>query len=329
MPKKKKTKATSTPKSAVDVILEKYGRGSIQRLGGGASTYEAISTGSLALDEAIGIGGLPRGRIVEIYGPESSGKTTVALHTVASAQAMGLRAAFVDAEHAIDPEYASAIGVDLDSLVISQPDSGEQALDVLQILTESGEYGVVVVDSVAALTPKAEINGEIGDSHVGLQARLMGQCLRKLTSVASRTKTLVIFINQLRMKIGVMFGNPETTPGGNALKFYTSVRVDVRRRETISEGDTKVATTTRARIVKNKCAPPFKEALFDIRYGVGIDRAAEVLDYAVARGVIEKSGAWYAMDGEKIGQGRGRATEHLRDPETFEAVRARVLGGKE
>jgi recombination protein RecA len=271
-----------------------------------------IPTGSIALDLALGVGGLPRGRLVEIYGPESSGKTTLALHAIAEAQRAGGVAAFIDAEHALDVTYARKLGVELPDLLISQPDTGEQALEIVEKLVSSGACDVIVVDSVAALVPKAEIEGEMGDSHMGVQARLMSQALRKLTGVVSRTQTTVIFINQIRMKIGVVFGNPETTTGGNALKFYASVRLDIRRTGAVKDGETVVGSRTRVKVVKNKVAPPFREAEFDIRYGVGVDRWAEAVDLGVDRGLLEKSGSFYALDGERIGQGRERAMEWLR-----------------
>ena len=324
--KKASAKSGEVP-NALAIIESKYGRGAAQVMGNATTgDYDVISTGSLRLDDALGIGGLPQGRIVEIYGPESAGKTTLTMHCIAEAQKAGKKAAFVDAEHAFDPGYGEAIGIDIPKLVLSQPSSGEQALDVVLILVESGEYGIVVVDSVAALVPQAEIDGEIGQSHVGLQARLMGQAMRKLTHVAAKTGTMVFFINQLRMKIGVMFGSPETTPGGNALKFWASVRLDVRRIGKQKEGERVVANETRVKVVKNKCAPPFKEAEFDIRYGIGIDRAAELIDVAVDEGVVDKSGAWYSHDGNRIGQGRQRAAEYLRDhPEIFDEIKKQVV----
>jgi recombination protein RecA len=340
--KKKTTKKRTTKKapkkgdpklvvSALDIIAAKYGKGAAaQGTAGKIGDYQTISTGSIRLDRATGIGGIPRGRIVEIYGPESSGKTTLTLHFIANAQKQGVKAAFIDAEHAFDPNYAKAIGVDLSTLVYSQPDSGEQALDVATILASTGEYGLIVIDSVAALTPQAEIDGEVGKSHVGLQARLMGQTMRKLTAVASKAKTSVVFINQLRMKIGVMFGSPETTTGGNALKFYASMRFDCRRIGTAKEGDAKVANETRVKVVKNKCAPPWKEAEFDIRYGIGIDTIAELLDEAVEADAIEKNGAFFRFDGEIIGQGRARAVDAMReDPDLEAAIRERLAAAEQ
>ena len=293
---------------ALGQIDKQFGKGSIMRLGENTHMrIEAVSTGSLAVDLALGIGGLPRGRICEIYGPESSGKSTLAMHVVAEAQRNGGTCAYIDAEHAMDPVYASAIGVDIDNLLISQPDTGEQALEICDMLVRSGALDVVVIDSVAALTPKAEIEGEMGDTFVGLQARLMSQALRKLTASISRTNTVVIFINQLREKIGVMFGSPETTPGGRALKFYSSVRLDIRRIESIKDGVEVVGNRTRVKVVKNKVAPPFKQAEFDIMYGKGISREGSVLDVGVECAVIKKSGAWFTYEGEQLGQGRENA----------------------
>jgi recombination protein RecA len=284
-----------------------------------------VPTGSLGLDLALGVGGLPRGRVVEIYGPESSGKTTLALHAIAEVQRQGGVAAFVDAEHALDVTYARRLGVSLPDLLISQPDTGEQALEIAEQLVRSGAVDLVVVDSVAALVPRAEIEGEMGDAHMGVQARLMSQALRKLTAVVSRNQSIVVFINQIRMKIGVVFGNPETTTGGNALKFYSSVRLDIRRIGQVKEGEAIVGNRTRVKVVKNKLAPPFREAEFDIRYGVGVDRWAEALDLAADRGVVEKSGAWFALEGERIGQGRERASEWLRThPEAYQRLLERV-----
>ena len=286
---------------------------------------DAIPTGSLALDAALGIGGLPRGRIVEIYGPESSGKTTLALHVLAEAQKRGGEVAFVDAEHALDPVYAAAIGVDIDSMLVSQPDTGEQALDITDALVRSGAIDVVVVDSVAALTPRAEIEGEMGEAFVGLQARLMSQALRKLAGTVSKTNCIVIFINQLRMKIGVMYGNPETTTGGNALKFYSSVRLDVRKIEAIKSGTEIVGNRTRVKVIKNKCAPPFREAVFDIMYGEGISRFGELLDIAVTLELVNKSGSWFSVGDERIGQGRDNAKQYIADhPELAAELGARV-----
>jgi recombination protein RecA len=301
--------------SAMSQIERAFGKGSIMRLGVGqkALEIEAIPTGSLSLDIALGIGGLPKGRIIEIFGPESSGKTTLALHVVAEAQKRGGACAFVDAEHALDPTYAEKLGVKLEDLLISQPDAGEQALEIADTLVRSGAIDVLVVDSVAALVPKAELEGEMGDSHMGLQARLMSQALRKLTASISRSQTLVIFINQIRMKIGVMFGNPETTTGGNALKFYASVRLDIRRIGQIKERDVVVGNQTKVKVVKNKVAPPFKVVTFDIMYGEGISKAGELVDMGVAAGIVEKSGAWFSFDDQRIGQGRENAKQFLKD----------------
>ena len=300
-------------KLAVDQIEKQFGQGSIMRLGEAhAVNVETISTGSLSLDLALG-GGIPRGRVVEIYGPESSGKTTVCLHAVAEVQKNGGTAAFIDAEHALDPAYAKRLGVNTDSLLISQPDSGEQALEILETLVRSNAVDIIVVDSVAALVPQAEIEGDMGDAHMGLQARLMSQALRKLTGIISRTKCTVVFVNQLRMKIGIMFGNPETTTGGNALKFYASVRMDIRRIAQIKNGDTVIGNHCRVKVVKNKIAPPFREAEFDIMYNEGISRAGDVIDLATAKGVVDKQGAWYEYEGQKIAQGREAAKKYLQD----------------
>lgn len=290
-------------------IEKQFGKGSVMRMGDGSSIpdIEAYSTGSIALDVALGVGGLPRGRIVEIYGPESSGKTTLTLETIAQCQKAGGTAAFVDAEHALDPIYADKIGVNMDELLVSQPDTGEQALEIVDMLVRSGAVDMVVVDSVAALTPKAEIEGEMGDHHVGLQARLMSQALRKLTGNIKRSNTLVVFINQIRMKIGVMFGNPETTTGGNALKFYSSVRLDIRRTGAIKKGDEILGNDTRVKVVKNKVAPPFKQAMFEILYGEGISREGELIDLGVSLDLVEKAGSWYSYEGSKIGQGKDNA----------------------
>ncbi len=297
---------------AILQIEKQYGKGSIMRLGNEErQSVEVIPTGCLSLDIALGIGGVPRGRIIEIYGPESSGKTTVSLHILAEAQKMGGTAAFVDAEHALDPNYAEQLGVNIDDLYVSQPDTGEQALEIVETLVRSGAVDIVVVDSVAALTPKAEIDGEMGDSHVGLQARLMSQALRKLTAVTSKSKAVVIFINQLREKVGVMFGNPETTTGGKALKFYSSIRMDVRKVDTIKDGNDFTGSRTRVKIVKNKMAPPFKQAEFDIMYGKGISNEGCVVDLATECGIMEKSGAWYSYNGEKIAQGKENAKNYL------------------
>ena len=312
--------------TAIKQIEKNFGKGSVMRLGDRPEmTVEAIPTGSLALDAALGIGGVPKGRIIEIYGPESSGKTTLALHIVAQAQKRGGEVAFVDAEHALDPDYAARIGVDIDSMLVSQPDTGEQALEITDALVRSGAVDVVVVDSVAALTPRAEIEGEMGDTFVGLQARLMSQALRKLAGNISKTNCVVIFINQLRMKIGVMYGNPETTTGGNALKFYASVRIDIRRTEAIKNGTEIVGNRTRAKIVKNKVAPPFKEAYFDIMYGEGISKWGELVDLAVQLDIIQKSGSWFSMGDERIGQGRDSVKTYLQEhPEIADSVEQQV-----
>ena len=301
--------------AALSQIEKQFGKGSVMKLGdsGNNMNVETIPTGSLSLDIALGLGGIPKGRVIEVYGPESSGKTTVALHMVAEVQKRGGVAGFIDAEHALDPVYASKIGVDIDNLYISQPDNGEQALEITETLVRSGAVDIIIVDSVAALVPKAEIDGDMGDSHVGLQARLMSQALRKLTACISKTNCTVIFINQLREKVGVMFGNPETTTGGRALKFYSSVRMDVRRIETLKQAGEMIGNRTRIKVVKNKIAPPFKEAEFDIMFGEGISREGDVLDLAANLGIINKSGAWYAYNGEKIGQGRENAKQYLRD----------------
>ena len=313
--------------AALSQIEKQFGKGSVMRLGdqGVARDIQAVSTGSLGLDIALGIGGLPRGRVIEIYGPESSGKTTLTLQVIAEMQKAGGTAAFIDAEHALDPVYAGKLGVDVDNLLISQPDTGEQALEIADMLVRSGSVDVVVIDSVAALTPKAEIEGEMGDSHMGLQARLMSQALRKLTANIKRTNTLVIFINQIRMKIGVMFGNPETTTGGNALKFYASVRLDIRRTGAIKKGDEVIGNETKVKVVKNKVSPPFKEAYFDILYGQGISREGEIIELGVAHKLVDKSGAWYAYNGEKIGQGKDNAREFLKErPEIAREIEAKI-----
>ena len=311
---------------ALGQIEKQFGKGSVMKMGEkGTMAIEAVPTGALALDLALGIGGLPRGRVTEIYGPESSGKSTLAMHVVAEAQRNGGICAYVDAEHAMDPVYARAIGVDVDELLISQPDTGEQALEITDMLIRSGAIDVVVIDSVAALTPRAEIEGEMGDSHVGLQARLMSQALRKLTGNLNKSDTIAVFINQLREKIGVMFGSPETTPGGRALKFYSSVRLDIRRIESIKDGVEIVGNRTRVKVVKNKCAPPFKQAEFDIMYGKGISREGSLLDIGVDLGLVKKSGAWYTYDGEQLGQGRENAKLFLLEhPEVMVEISERI-----
>ncbi|MCF2942381.1 recombinase RecA [Paenibacillus tarimensis] len=307
---------------ALRQIEKQFGKGSIMKLGEHAGMQvETVPSGSLALDIALGIGGLPRGRIVEVYGPESSGKTTVALHAIAEVQRVGGQAAFIDAEHALDPLYASKLGVNIDELLLSQPDTGEQALEIAEALVRSGAVDIIVIDSVAALVPKAEIEGEMGDSHVGLQARLMSQALRKLSGAISKSKTIAIFINQLREKVGVMFGNPETTPGGRALKFYSSVRLEVRRVETIKQGNDMVGNRTRIKVVKNKVAPPFKQAEIDIMYGEGISREGSLVDIGTDLDIVQKSGAWFSFNGERLGQGRENAKQYLKDhPEVAEVI---------
>ncbi len=306
----------SALETAIAQIEKQFGKGAVMRLGQNqAMQVEAISTGSLSLDLALGIGGLPRGRITEIYGPESSGKTTLALHCIAEGQKNGGNAAFIDVEHALDPVYARALGVDVDSLLVSQPDTGEQALEITEALVRSGAIDVIVIDSVAALVPRAEIEGEMGDSHVGLQARLMSQALRKLAGAISKSACVAIFINQLREKVGVMYGNPEVTPGGRALKFYSSVRIDIRRIETLKNGTEQIGSRTRAKVVKNKIAPPFREAEFDVMYGQGISRTGELLDLAVKLDVIQKSGAWFSYNQNRLGQGRDNVKEFLKNPE--------------
>jgi recombination protein RecA len=321
---KERTKALDI---AVGQIEKQYGKGSIMRLGqrGPIAPMEVISTGSISIDYALGVGGMPRGRVVEIFGPESSGKTTLALQVIAEAQRAGGMAAFVDAEHALDAQYAQKLGVDLENLLVSQPDHGEQALEIVEVLIRSGGVDVVVVDSVAALVPKAEIEGEMGDAQMGLQARLMSQALRKLTGVVSKSKTTLIFINQLREKIGVMFGNPETTTGGRALKFYSSVRIDIRRIASIKDGDQVIGGRTRVKVVKNKVAPPFREAEFDVMYGEGISREGDLLDLAVDKRIVEKSGAWFACGGERLGQGRENAKQFLKEnPDVRRTIEDRV-----
>ena len=323
-------------RQALDIALgqieKQFGKGSIMRMGDGSVVHDVsvVSTGSLGLDLALGVGGLPRGRVVEIYGPESSGKTTLALHVAAEIQKAGGTAAFVDAEHALDPSYAEKLGVAIADLLVSQPDTGEQALEITDMLVRSGATDLIIIDSVAALTPKAEIEGEMGDSHMGLQARLMSQALRKLTANIKRSNTLVIFINQIRMKIGVMFGNPETTTGGNALKFYSSVRMEIRRIGAIKKNDEVVGNETRVKVVKNKVAPPFRETIFDILYGRGISREGEIINLGVKHGIIEKTGAWYSHNGVRIGQGRDNVREYLQEhpelaAEIEQAVRNKVL----
>ena len=313
--------------AALTQIEKQFGKGSVMRMGdvSAARNIEVISTGSLGLDLALGIGGLPKGRVVEIYGPESSGKTTLTLHVIAETQKFGGVAAFVDAEHALDPGYAQKLGVNMNDLLVSQPDTGEQALEITDMLVRSNAVDIVVVDSVAALTPKAEIEGEMGDSHMGLQARLMSQALRKLTGNIKRSNCLVIFINQIRMKIGVMFGSPETTTGGNALKFYASVRLDIRRTGSIKKGEEVIGSETKVKVVKNKVAPPFKQAEFDILYGEGISREGEIVDLGVAAGIIDKSGAWYSYGGNRVGQGKDNARVYLKEnPELAKAIEARI-----
>ena len=312
--------------AALSQIDRQFGKGSVMRMGdAGITQIDSISTGSLGLDVALGIGGLPKGRVVEIYGPESSGKTTLTLQVIAEAQKLGGTAAFIDAEHALDPVYAEKLGVNVDNLLVSQPDTGEQALEITDMLVRSGAVDVLVIDSVAALTPKAEIDGDMGDSHMGLQARLMSQALRKLTSIIKRSNTLVIFINQLRMKIGVMFGNPETTTGGNALKFYASVRLDIRRIGAIKKGDEILGNETRVKVVKNKVAPPFKQTEFDILYGEGISKMGEIISIGVKQGLIDKAGAWYSYNGEKIGQGKEKVRAFLQEnPDIADEIETKI-----
>ncbi len=321
--------------AALGQIEKQFGKGSVMRLGDSAKSMdiEAVSSGSIGLDVALGIGGLPRGRVVEIYGPEASGKTTMTLQVVAEVQKLGGTAAFVDAEHALDPTYAEKLGVNVDELLVSQPDTGEQALEITDMLVRSGAVDIVVIDSVAALTPKAEIEGEMGDSHMGLQARLMSQALRKLASNINRSNTMVVFINQIRMKIGVMFGSPETTTGGNALKFYASVRLDIRRIGAIKKGDEVIGNQTRVKVVKNKVSPPFKMAEFEILYGEGISREGEIIDHGVAQGIIDKAGSWYSYKSDRIGQGKENAREFLKthpevSAEIEKQIRAKLLPGK-
>ena len=328
-------KAAGDKKSALETALaqieKQFGKGAVMKLGQNVTMQvDAISTGSISLDMALGIGGLPRGRIVEIYGPEASGKTTLALHCIAEAQKGGGEVAFIDVEHALDPVYAKALGVDIDSLLVSQPDTGEQALEICEALVRSGAIDVVVVDSVAAMTTKAEIEGEMGDSFVGLQARLMSQALRKLTGAISKSNAVCIFINQLREKIGVMYGNPETTPGGRALKFYSSVRLDVRKKDPIKEGGEIIGNLTRVKVVKNKVAPPFREAEFDIMYGEGISREGEIIDLAVKLDIIKKSGSWYSYEGNRIGQGRDKVKQYLKEnPDVREQIAKQVMDQKD
>jgi recombination protein RecA len=313
--------------AALSQIEKQFGKGSIMRMGDSdiGEDIQSVSTGSLGLDIALGIGGLPRGRVIEIYGPESSGKTTLTLSVIAQMQKVGGVAAFIDAEHALDPQYAAKLGVNVPELLISQPDTGEQALEIVDMLVRSGSVDIVVIDSVAALTPRAEIEGEMGDSHMGLQARLMSQALRKLTGNIKRTNTMVIFINQIRMKIGVMFGNPETTTGGNALKFYASVRLDIRRTGAIKKGDEVIGSETRVKVIKNKVAPPFRQAEFDILYGEGISREGEIIELGVNAKLIEKAGAWYSYNGEKIGQGKDNAREYLKEnPKIANEIDAKI-----
>ena len=317
--------------AALSQIEKQFGKGSVMKLGEyKAMEVEAISTGALSLDMALGIGGLPRGRIIEVYGPESSGKTTLALHVIAEAQKLGGEAAFIDAEHALDPVYAKKLGVNIDELIVSQPDTGEQALEITESLVRSGALDVIVVDSVAALVPKAEIDGDMGDSHMGLQARLMSQALRKLAGAINKTKTVIIFINQLREKIGIMFGNPETTTGGRALKFYASVRLDIRKIENIKQDGNVIGNRARVKIVKNKVAPPFREAEFDIMYGEGISKIGNIFDMAVNLDIIEKSGSWFSYNGNRIGQGRENVKKYLQDnPELLDEIEKKVRGNTE
>ena len=317
--------------SALGQIEKQFGKGSVMKLGDfTAMNVESIPTGALSLDVALGIGGIPKGRIIEIFGPESSGKTTLALHMIAEAQKLGGEAAFIDAEHALDPVYAKHLGVDIDNLIVSQPDTGEQALEIAEALVRSGAIDIIVIDSVAALVPKAEIDGDMGDSHVGLQARLMSQALRKLASVINKSKSVIVFINQLREKIGVMFGNPETTPGGRALKFYASVRLDIRRVESLKQDGEVIGNRTRVKVVKNKVAPPFREAEFDIIYGKGISKEGNILDAAVNLDIVEKSGSWFSYNGERIGQGRENVKEYLaKNPKIAEEIEGKIRANYE
>ncbi len=329
-PKPKSKSATESIKKAVDTIVSRFGKGALMALGADAGElprFEAIPTGSLGLDRALGIGGVPQGRIVEIYGPEASGKTTLTLHLIAEAQRKGIVCGFIDAEHALDIQYAKALGVELDELLVSQPDFGEQALEIVDTLARTGSVGLIIVDSVAALIPRAELEGDMGDTHVGLQARLMSQAMRKVSGVAHQTGTTIVFINQLRHKIGVQFGSPETTTGGNALKYFASVRLDIRRIATIKEGDRAVGSRTRVKVAKNKCAPPFAIAEFEIGFGRGIDREAEVLDAGLASGAIAKNGSWFSCGSDRMGQGRGAALQWLREhPDEADAIAAATLG---
>lgn len=329
MDEKKSAEKQKALEMALAQIDKDFGKGAVMKLGENLHmNVDTISTGSIGLDMALGVGGLPRGRIVEIYGPESSGKTTVALHVIAEAQKNGGEAAFIDAEHALDPVYAKALGVDIDNLIVSQPDTGEQALEIVEALVRSGAIDVIVIDSVAALVPKAEIDGDMGDSHVGLQARLMSQALRKLSGVISKSNTVAIFINQLREKVGVMFGNPETTTGGRALKFYASVRLDIRRIEAIKQGTEVIGNRTRVKVVKNKVAPPFRDTEFDIIYGEGISKSGSILDLAVESEIVVKSGSWFSYKGQRIGQGRENAKQYLKDhPEVMHEIELKIRNG--
>jgi recombination protein RecA len=329
MDEKKSAEKQKALEMALAQIDKDFGKGAVMKLGENLHmNVDTISTGSIGLDMALGVGGLPRGRIVEIYGPESSGKTTVALHVIAEAQKNGGEAAFIDAEHALDPVYAKALGVDIDNLIVSQPDTGEQALEIVEALVRSGAIDVIVIDSVAALVPKAEIDGDMGDSHVGLQARLMSQALRKLSGVISKSNTVAIFINQLREKVGVMFGNPETTTGGRALKFYASVRLDIRRIEAIKQGTEVIGNRTRVKVVKNKVAPPFRDTEFDIIYGEGVSRSGSILDLAVESEIVVKSGSWFSYKGQRIGQGRENAKQYLKDhPEVMHEIELKIRNG--